>query len=348
MKFLDEAKIYVRSGNGGPGCTSFRREIYVEFGGPDGGNGGKGGDVIFECVEALNTLIDFRYQQHFRAQNGLHGSGRNKTGAGGDDIVIRVPCGTQILDDDKETVLYDMTECGQRAVFLKGGDGGFGNAKYKSSTNQAPRKHTPGWPGDERAIWLRLKLIADAGLVGLPNAGKSTFLSAISRANPKIADYPFTTLHPNLGVVRRDEFEFIVADIPGLIEGASEGQGLGDRFLGHIERTATFLHLIDITQDDIVDAYNTIRAELKAYGHGLEDKREIIALNKADALGTELAADQAAEFEKATGKKPYVISAVSGENTDEVLYAMKRNIDAVKRAEIEAEMEDEPWESTPP
>lgn len=331
MKFLDEAKIYVQSGKGGPGCVSFRREKYVEFGGPDGGNGGKGGDVIIECVDTLNTLIDFRYQQHFRAGPGMHGAGRNKTGAGGDDIIIKVPEGTQILDEDKHTVLFDFTHAGERVTFLKGGDGGFGNTKYKSATNQAPRKSTPGWPGEERAIWLRLKLIADAGLVGLPNAGKSTFLSAVSRANPKIADYPFTTLHPNLGVVRKDGFEFVIADIPGLIEGASEGQGLGDRFLGHVERTATFLHLIDITQDDIADAYKTIRNELEAYGNGLADKHEIIALTKADALGPELAADQAKEFEKATGKKPYVISAIAGESIDPVLYAMKEIIDLSKK-----------------
>ncbi|MEM6781896.1 MAG: GTPase ObgE, partial [Pseudomonadota bacterium] len=250
MKFLDQAKIYVKSGDGGPGCVSFRREKYIEYGGPDGGNGGRGGDIIFKCVKDLNTLIDFRYTQHFKAKNGMHGQGRDKTGAGGDDLIIKVPVGTQIIDEDKETVLLDMLEEGQTVTFLKGGDGGFGNAHYKSSTNQAPRKFTPGWPGEERALWLRLKLIADVGLVGLPNAGKSTFLAACTRARPKIADYPFTTLHPNLGVAQADNHEFVIADIPGLIEGAHEGHGLGDRFLGHVERTAVNLHLIDATQDN--------------------------------------------------------------------------------------------------
>ena len=322
MKFLDEAKIFVKSGDGGPGCVSFRREKFVEMGGPDGGNGGRGGDIIFEAVEALNTLIDFRYTQHFRAPNGMHGMGRDRSGESGKSLTVKIPVGTQILDEDKETVLADMTEEGQTLLFLKGGDGGFGNAHYKSSTNQAPRKFTPGWPGEERAVWLRLKLIADAGLVGLPNAGKSTFLGACSRANPKIADYPFTTLHPNLGVVKLDGADFVIADIPGLIEGAHEGKGLGDRFLGHIERTAVILHLIDITQDDTAGAYETIRNELEEYGEGLEDKKEIIALTKADALGEELAQEQAKIFEEATGLKPFVISAVSGEKMKDVLYAL--------------------------
>lgn len=319
MKFLDEAKIYLKSGDGGPGCVSFHRAKFVEFGGPDGGNGGRGGDIIIECVPNLNTLIDFRYQQHFKAERGLHGMGRNRSGRDGNDCLIRVPVGTVILAEDKETVLLDMTEPGQRVVFLKGGDGGFGNAHYKSATNQAPRKFTPGWPGQECAVWLRLKLIADAGLLGLPNAGKSTFLAACSRAKPKIADYPFTTLAPNLGVVRMGEREFVLADIPGLIEGAHEGHGLGDRFLGHIERTSVLLHLIDITQDDIVAAYETIRSELEAYGHDLDEKPEIIALNKADALGPELAADQQKMFEKATGKKAMLVSAVSGQGVPEIL-----------------------------
>lgn len=333
MKFLDEAKIYVKSGHGGPGCVSFRREKYVEFGGPDGGNGGRGGDVIFETVKDLNTLIDFRYQQHFRAQNGQNGMGRNRTGHDGDDIIIKVPVGTQLLDEDKQDVLADFTEPGQRLVFLKGGDGGFGNSHYKSSTNQAPRKSTPGWEGMERAVWLRLKLIADAGLVGLPNAGKSTFLAAVSRAKPKIADYPFTTLHPNLGVVKAGDKDFVIADIPGLIEGAHEGHGLGDRFLGHIERTSVLLHLIDITQDDIVEAYHTIRHELEAYGHGLADKKEIVALNKCDALGPELSQDQAGILQKAIKKDVFQISAVSGENTEGVLYALAKEIETTKQHE---------------
>jgi GTP-binding protein len=322
MKFLDQAKIYLKSGDGGSGCVSFRREKYVEFGGPDGGNGGRGGDVIFEVCDTLNTLIDFRYQQHFTAQNGRPGMGKNRTGAGGEDCVILVPAGTQILAEDQETLLADMTRSDARMVFLKGGDGGFGNAHYKSSTNQAPRKSTPGWPGQEMGVWLRLKLLADAGLVGLPNAGKSTFLSAVSQAKPKIADYPFTTLHPNLGVVRKGEYDFVLADIPGLIEGAHEGHGLGDRFLGHVERTAVLLHLVDGTQDDVAAAYRTIRDELEEYGHGLAEKPEILALNKADALGEELAAHQAGGLEKEAGKEAHIISAASGQNVDKVLYAI--------------------------
>ena len=337
MKFLDQAKIYIKSGDGGPGCVSFRREKYVAFGGPDGGNGGKGGNIIFEAVDDLNTLIDFRYTQHFKAKNGMHGMGKNRTGASADDLVIKVPVGTQIIADDKETLLYDMKEVGQRVVALKGGDGGFGNAHYKSATNQAPKKFTPGWPGQEMDIWLRLKIIADAGLLGLPNAGKSTFLSAISRARPKIADYPFTTLHPNLGVAKIDNHEFVVADIPGIIEGAHEGHGLGTRFLGHIERTSVHLHLIDITQDDIVGAYKTIRKELEAYGHGLSDKKEIVALNKCDALGKELSQDQAQIFEEKTGIKPMLISAVSGENIKSVLFALSKEIKKDKNQVNETE-----------
>ncbi|MBN8521402.1 MAG: GTPase ObgE [Alphaproteobacteria bacterium] len=322
MKFLDEAKIYVKSGDGGAGCVAFRREKFIEMGGPDGGNGGKGGDVIIEVSKELNTLIDFRYSQHFKAKNGMHGMGENRSGAGGDPLVIKVPVGTEILDEDRETVLLDLTVPGQKVVFLKGGDGGFGNAHYKSSTNQAPRKATPGWPGQERAIWLRLKLIADAGLVGMPNAGKSTFLAACSAAKPKIADYPFTTLHPNLGVVRAGDTEFVLADIPGLIEGAHEGHGLGDRFLGHVERTAVILHLIDITQDDPAKAYKAIRKELAQYGQGLAEKPEIVALNKADALGPELSQDQAKTFKRKTKIKPFIISAVSGEGMREMLFAI--------------------------
>lgn len=322
MKFLDQAKIYIDSGKGGPGCVSFHREKFVEFGGPDGGNGGKGGDVYFEVIETLNTLIDFRYQQHFKAEGGNHGSGRNKTGAGGSDCIIKVPVGTQVLDEDKETVLADLVEPGQVIKFLKGGDGGFGNAHYKSATNQAPRKFTPGWPGQEIEVWLRLKLIADVGLVGLPNAGKSTFLAACSNAKPKIADYPFTTLHPNLGVVKAGERDFVIADIPGLIEGAHEGQGLGDRFLGHVERTSVLMHIIDCTQDDLPGAYKTIRHELKEYCAELADKPEIIVLNKADALGEELAQDQAKTLSEAIGKDVMIMSAVSGENTKELLYKL--------------------------
>ncbi len=336
MKFLDQAKIFVKSGNGGPGCMSFHREKYVEYGGPDGGNGGKGGDVYFRAVSNLNTLIDFRYTQHFKAEGGQNGQGRNKSGRGGEDIIINVPVGTEIIDEDKETVLLDMVNDGETVLFMRGGDGGFGNAHYKSSTNQAPRKSTPGWPGEERDLWLRLKLIADVGLVGMPNAGKSTFLASCSRANPKIADYPFTTLHPNLGVVRRHGQEFILADIPGLIEGAHEGHGLGHRFLGHVERSAILLHMIDITQDDPAGAYKTIREELKSYGEEISQKREIVALNKADALGEELSAYQAEEFEKATGIKPYVISAVASLGLDPVLNelgdAVRMRIQADKEA----------------
>lgn len=328
MKFLDQAKIYLKSGNGGPGCVSFRREKYIEFGGPNGGNGGRGGDVVFEVVDDLNTLIDFRYQQHFKAESGKPGMGKDRTGPGGEDVIVKVPVGTEIIDEDKETVLYDLTEVGQRIVFLKGGDGGFGNAHYKSSTNQAPRKSTPGWPGEERSVWLRLKLIADAGLVGLPNAGKSTFLSVVSKAKPKIADYPFTTLHPNLGVVKAGDYDFVLADIPGLIEGAHEGKGLGDRFLGHVERTSVLLHLIDATQDDLPDVYKTIRNELEEYGGGLADKPEIIAINKCDAIGAELAEDQAQTLSKAIGKEVFCISGVTGEGTSTVLFKLA---DAVKK-----------------
>lgn len=326
MKFLDEAKIYLQSGHGGPGCVSFRREACVEYGGPDGGNGGKGGDVKFICVDGLNTLIDFRYTQHFKGRPGMHGAGRNKTGAGGDDCIIKVPVGTQIYDEFKDEVLYDFTEIGQEVTFLKGGDGGFGNAHYKSATNQAPRKSTPGWPGQESAIWLRLKLIADAGLVGLPNAGKSTFLSVVSKARPKVADYPFTTLHPNLGVVKAGSHDFVIADIPGLIEGASEGHGLGTRFLGHVERTAVILHLVDITENDIVESYKTIRTELEKYDQGIAGKKEIVALNKSDTLGKELSEDQARIFEESTGIKPMIISGVSGENIQETLFALSKCI----------------------
>lgn len=338
MKFLDQAKIYVKSGDGGPGCISFRREKFIEHGGPDGGNGGKGGDVIFTSIKELNTLIDFRYAQHFRARPGDNGAGEMRSGANGDDIIIRVPVGTEVLDEDQETVLIDFTEPGQTVTFLRGGDGGFGNAHYKSSTNQAPRKKTPGWPGVERAIWLRLKLIADAGLVGMPNAGKSTFLAACTAAKPKIADYPFTTLHPNLGVVKAGDKEFVLADIPGLIEGASEGHGLGDRFLGHVERTAVLLHLVDITQDEPWTSYEMVRNELLQYGHGIVDKPEIVALNKADALGEELSLDVAQDFEKHTGIKPMIISGVSKEGVNKVLFALN-NIIQKARSDEESSQE---------
>ena len=319
MKFLDEAKIYLESGKGGAGCIAFRREKYVDMGGPDGGNGGRGGHVYIQAVDNLNTLIDFRYTQHFRAGVGVHGSGSNCSGKDGKDIIVKVPVGTVILDEDKETELFDMMTPGQKVLFLKGGDGGFGNAHFKSSTNRAPRKATPGWPGEERGVWLRLKLIADAGIVGLPNAGKSTFLSVVSRAKPKIADYPFTTLAPNLGVVRSHDHEFVLADIPGLIEGAHEGHGLGTRFLGHVERTRVLMHLIDATGDDIVKDYKTIREELKAYGQGLAKKPEVIVLNKIDALGQELAEDQQKILSKAIKKKVFIISAVSHDGVDTVL-----------------------------
>jgi GTPase len=286
MKFLDQCKSYLKSGDGGAGAMSFRREKFIEFGGPDGGDGGKGGDIVLLAGDNLNTLIDYRYRQHFRAQNGRGGAGANRTGAAGRDLVLRVPLGTQVLSDDKESVLADLVRPGQRVVLLRGGDGGFGNAHYKSSTNQAPRRADPGWPGRELWVWLRLKLIADAGLVGLPNAGKSTLLARLSHAKPKIADYPFTTLNPQLGVVRiDDETEFVLADLPGLIEGASDGAGLGTRFLGHVERCAVILHLIDGTAEDVVEAYRMIRRELAGYGHGLGEKPEIVGLNKIDALG---------------------------------------------------------------
>ncbi|HEY1382964.1 MAG TPA: GTPase ObgE [Dongiaceae bacterium] len=319
MKFLDEAKIFVKSGDGGAGCVSFHREKFVEFGGPDGGDGGKGGDIIVETAANLNTLIDFRYQQHFKARRGHHGMGKLRSGAKSEDIVMRVPIGTQILDEDKETVLFDLTKPGQRIVLAKGGDGGFGNAHFKSSTNQAPRHSTPGWPGEERWVWLRLKLIADAGLVGLPNAGKSTLLAAVTRAKPKIADYPFTTLHPQLGVVLVDEKEFVLADIPGLIEGAHEGAGLGTRFLGHVERCGVLIHLVDGTQDDVAAAYKTIRAELKSYSPVLAAKPEILCLNKCDALTQEDIADKTKALMKAAKLKkgrarnaPMPVLAISG------------------------------------
>jgi len=326
MKFLDEAKIYLRSGDGGNGCVSFRREKFVEFGGPDGGDGGRGGDLVFECATDLNTLIDFRYKQHFKAPRGTDGMGRNRSGPSGKALVVKVPPGTQVFDEDRETLLCDITTPGQRVVFLKGGNGGFGNTHFKSSTNQAPRRANPGQEGEERWVWLRLKLIADAGLVGLPNAGKSTFLAACTRAHPKIADYPFTTLHPNLGVVAVEDRTFVLADIPGLIEGASEGAGLGTRFLGHIERCRVLLHLIDGTQDDVAGAYRTVRSELEAYGGGLEDKTEIVALNKIDALDADTIEERRAELAEACGKEVHLISGVAGMGVRELTFAMEREI----------------------
>jgi GTP-binding protein len=320
MKFLDQAKIYIRSGNGGGGAVSFRREKYIEYGGPDGGDGGRGGDVWVEAVEGLNTLIDYRYQQHFKAPTGEHGMGKNRHGANGEDVVLRVPVGTQVLSEDKEDLLADLAAAGDRVRLLKGGNGGFGNTYFKGPVNQAPKHANPGQEGQEAWIWLRLKLIADVGLVGLPNAGKSTFLAAASAAKPKIADYPFTTLQPNLGVVDLSEGErFVMADIPGLIEGASEGAGLGVRFLGHVERTAVLIHLVDATQDDVAGAWKTVRAELEAYGEGLADKAEILALNKVDALDPETRKQKAAELRKAAGVKPRLVSGVSGEGVTDLL-----------------------------
>jgi len=313
MKFLDEAKVFVKSGGGGDGCVSFRREANVPFGGPDGAEGGRGGDVHAECVDGLNTLIDFRYRQHFKAGSGANGKGKDRTGAQADHVVLKVPRGTQILDADKQTVIADLTEPGQRVVLVRGGDGGHGNAHFKSSTNRAPRRSEPGWPGEERWLWLRLKLIADVGLIGLPNAGKSTFLAAVSRARPKIADYPFTTLHPNLGVAFIDDCELLFADIPGLIAGAHEGAGLGVRFLGHVERCPVLLHLVDGTAADPGAAYRTVRGELKAYGCGLDDKPEIVALNKCDALRPEDIAERTAILSAASGRDARAVSAVAGE-----------------------------------
>ncbi len=335
MKFLDEAKIFIKSGDGGPGCVAFRREKFIEFGGPDGGNGGRGGDVFVECADGLNTLIDFRYQQHFKAARGGHGMGRSRSGAKGADVVIRVPVGTQILDENKEHAVVDMTHVGQRVLLARGGDGGFGNEHYKTSTNRTPRQFSPGWPGCERWLWLRLKLIADVGLVGLPNAGKSTLLAAVTRARPKIAAYPFTTLHPNLGVAIADGVEMILADIPGLIEGAHEGAGLGTRFLGHVERCPVLLHLVDGTADDVADSWRTVRRELKAYGAGLADKPEIVALNKCDALTPEIIAAKRLALARARfGRRAKerlgeiaVISGVAGTGLTDTLRRLKAVVD---------------------
>ena len=336
MKFLDQTKVHIRAGNGGAGCVSFRREKFIEFGGPDGGDGGRGGHVYVECVDGLNTLIDFRYQQHFKAGTGVHGMGRNRTGANGADVVLKVPAGTQVWDAEDETLLADMTVPGQRLRLLRGGNGGFGNAYFKSSKNQAPRHANPGQEGESRVIWLRLKLIADCGLIGLPNAGKSTFLAAVSRARPKVADYPFTTLHPQLGVVGLDEAEFVMADIPGLIKGAHQGAGLGTRFLGHVERCRINLHLVDGTADDVAGAWRIIRNELAAYDAGLAAKPELLALNKIDALSAEEIRDKQAALEKASGHPVMLVSGATGNGVQAVLRALLAAIQAAKRAEASA------------
>jgi GTPase len=347
MKFLDQAKIYVRSGDGGNGSVSFRREKFIEYGGPNGGDGGKGGDVWVEAVDNLNTLIDYRFQQHFKAKSGVNGMGQDRAGAKGPDLVIKVPAGTEILDEDNETLIADLDVVGKRVLLARGGNGGFGNAHFKSSTNRAPRRANPGLEGEERWLWLRLKLIADAGIVGLPNAGKSTFLAAVSSAKPKIADYPFTTLTPNLGVARIDGKEIVIADIPGLIEGAHEGAGLGDRFLGHVERTAVLLHLVDATAEDPAADYATIRGEIAAYGHGLDEKQEIVALTKADAIDAKAMKAVQATVRKAASVRPLVISAVSGEGVEAalraiVLAAMEAK---VARGDIIPAEKEEAWRS---
>ncbi|GJD59707.1 GTPase ObgE [Methylobacterium dankookense] len=337
MKFLDEAKVYVRSGDGGAGCVSFRREKFIEFGGPNGGDGGRGGDVWIECVQGLNTLIDYRYQQHFKARKGEHGMGSNRHGANGTDVVLKVPTGTQILAEDGETLIADLTEVGQKIRLAKGGNGGFGNAYFTTSTNRAPKHANPGQEGTEMWIWLRLKLIADAGLVGLPNAGKSTFLATVTAAKPKIADYPFTTLHPGLGVVNADGREFVLADIPGLIEGAHEGVGLGDKFLAHVERCRVLLHLVEGTSEHAGKAYKLVRGELEAYGNGLAEKPEIVALSKADALDPETLKDQVARLKRAAKRAPLVLSSASGQGVPEALRALAGAIEAGRAAEEAAE-----------
>src|SRR5580692_972376 len=345
MKFLDEAKIFIRSGDGGNGCVAFRREKYIEFGGPSGGDGGKGGDVLAEAVEGLNTLIDYRYQQHFKAKSGGGGMGKDRHGANAHDIVLKVPAGTQIYEEDGDTLLADLTAVGQSVPLARGGNGGFGNAHFKSSTNRAPRNANPGQPGVERIIRLRLKLIADAGIVGLPNAGKSTFLAAVSAAKPKIADYPFTTLNPQLGVVSVDGREFVLADIPGLIEGAHLGAGLGDRFLGHVERCRVLLHLVDGTAADAGVTYKTVRAELEAYDHGLADKPEIVALNKADALSADEIKRQLARLKRAAKTSPLLISAATGAGVPQVLRALLAVIDEARAtADPRAAMRAPAWQ----
>ncbi|MDD4556308.1 MAG: GTPase ObgE [Alphaproteobacteria bacterium] len=350
MKFLDQVKIYISSGAGGQGCVAFRREKYIEFGGPNGGDGGKGGSVYIEAVENLNTLIDFRYHQHFKAPRGSGGMGSDMAGPKGEDIIIKVPVGTEVLADDKETVLFDMVEVGQKVLIAKGGDGGRGNAQFKSSTNQAPRYAEPGWPGQEMWVWLRLKMIADIGLLGKPNAGKSTFLTSVTRARPKIADYPFTTLHPHLGIAFVDNYEMVIADIPGLIEGASEGVGLGDKFLKHIERCYALLHVIDINSEDIVGDYKMIRNELEIYDEALAAKPEVIALNKCDSVTDEEAKKKIKKLEKATGKKVFAISAVAKKGVIDCLYELNKYITKENRrknkediVEIKAEEKATTW-----
>jgi GTP-binding protein len=343
MHFLDQAKIFIRSGAGGPGAVSFRREKFIEYGGPDGGDGGKGGDIVFEAVPGLNTLIDFRYTQHFRAPRGKGGAGSNMTGAGGKDLVIKVPVGTQILADDEErTLLADFTEEGQRIHFLKGGDGGRGNASYKTSTNRAPRQHGTGWPSEEMYVWLRLKLMADAGLVGLPNAGKSTFLNRTTNAVAKVGEYPFTTLRPQLGVVRHKGREFVLADIPGLIEGAAEGAGIGDRFLGHVERTRVLLHLVDAAGEDPVEAYRVVRGELSAYGADLENKAEVLALSRADLVDPKDLAKLAKKIANAAGNPPMIVSAATGDGLEPLLDAILDRLGEQKAEEEEA-IPESPW-----
>ncbi len=344
MKFLDLAKVYIRSGGGGSGCVSFRREKYIEYGGPDGGDGGRGGYVWAEAVDGLNTLIDFRYQQHFFARSGQPGMGKQRTGKDGDDIVLRVPVGTEILEEDQETVIADITEIGQRVLLAKGGNGGFGNLHFKSSTNQAPRRANSGQEGVERTIWLRLKLIADVGLLGMPNAGKSTFLAATSNARPKIADYPFTTLHPNLGVVGVDGVEFVVADIPGLIEGAHEGRGLGDQFLGHVERCSVLLHLVDVTAEDVVADYHTIIHELEAYAGALADKPRVTVLNKIDALTDEEIEEKRLALREASNGSVMVMSGVANNGVTEVLRILRSKIDADKLRQKKGDEEQEEWQ----
>lgn len=343
MKFLDQAKVYIRSGNGGAGAVSFRREKFIEFGGPDGGDGGRGGDVWLEVVDGLNTLIDYRYQQHFKAQTGVHGMGRNMTGAKGSDIILKVPVGTQVYEEDNETLICDLTQVGQRFLLAKGGNGGFGNQHFKTSTNQAPRRANPGLDGQEMWVWLRLKLIADAGLVGLPNAGKSTFLASVTAAKPKIADYPFTTLHPGLGVARIDAREFVIADIPGLIEGAHEGVGIGDRFLGHVERTRVLLHLVSAQEENPGKAYKIVRGELEAYGHGLTDKIEIVALSQVDTLDPDERKKKVASLKRAAGRAPILLSAVTREGVEETLRALMSVVEEARQASGEVAPSDARW-----
>ena len=345
MKFLDQQKIYIKSGDGGAGCVGFRREKYLEFGGPDGGDGGRGGSVVIECVENLNTLIDFRYQQQFKARRGGHGQGRNKNGKAAEDIILKVPVGTQIFEEDNEYLLGDLMKPGQRMVLAKGGDGGRGNAHFKTSTNQAPRRAEDGWSGEEFWLWLQLKLIADAGLIGLPNAGKSTFLASVTRARPKIADYPFTTIYPNLGVGYVDGNEIVLADIPGLIEGAHEGAGLGDRFLGHVERCGVLLHLVDGTEDDIIKSYVTIRRELEEYGDILSSKSEIVALNKIDALTSELIKEKQLALSEVSRQDVVTISGISGMGIKHALRDVFRSVTEFRSIKEAAEQLDKPNET---